>query len=331
MRGQGVDGSGGRRFRYAPTPSRRLHVGNGLAALLGWAAARRAGAAFVLRVEDIDRARCREEYAAPLLEDLRWLGLDWDEGPDVGGPAGPYRQSERLACYDELVADLAARGLSYPCVCSRAEIRAAQSAPHHAGLAGERPYPGTCRPPAAGTSAAPRVRRDRGGQRLAVAWLGDDAAVTWEDGWLGPAREDVRETCGDFLLGRPGVPTYQLAVVADDVAMGITDVVRGHDLVGSTARQILLHRALGATPPRFWHHPLIVDGDGRKLSKRDADLALTDLRLGGADPGRLISRLARSVGLPAPPHLTPHELIALLDDAPRRWSDGPLAPGPEEA
>ena len=299
------------RFRYAPTPSRWLHVGNGLAALVGWGLARAAHGAFVLRIEDIDRARCRPEFEDATLRDLAWLGVDWDEGPDVGGPHGPYRQSARMGRYDALLAGLRAADRAYPCRCSRADVRAAASAPHlgPSGEADEVPYPGTCRPgPERGPVA---VADDRGGVRLWVDRLGDDAVVTWRDGLLGDQREDVRATCGDFLLGRPGQPSYQLAVVADDREMGITDVVRGRDLLGSTARQVLLHRVLAgsrdagqgaardgdALVPRFHHHPLILDELGRKLSKRDDAIALRTFRESGADPAALIATLGRAVGL----------------------------------
>lgn len=291
-----------RRFRFAPTPSRPLHLGNGLAALLGWGLARAAGARFILRVEDIDLSRCRPEFEESCLADLRWLGLDWDEGPDVGGALGPYRQSERLDRYDALRDALVARGDAYPCRCSRADVRAAASAPH-ASASGEVPYPGTCRPTTTDDGPPSPLADDRGGHRLDVTALGADADVTWLDGLLGPQREDVRTSCGDFLLGRAGKPTYQLAVVADDRAMGVTDVVRGRDLIDSTARQLLLHAAvarvdgLAAPTPRFAHHPLLLDASGRKLSKRDGDLALATWREGGADPASLRAALGRAVGL----------------------------------
>lgn len=288
-----------RRFRFAPTPSRELHVGNALAALFGWAMARAAGGRFILRIEDIDRVRSKPEHEAAILRDLAWLGVDWDEGPDVRGPHAPYRQSERLARYDALMAALAAAGLAYVCTCSRADIRAAMSAPHL--LAGdELPYPGTCR--ARGERDPTRLPADRGGLRLDLAALaarGLPPIVAWHDGLLGAAREDVRTTAGDVLLGRPGQPTYQLAVVADDRAMAVSDVVRGVDLVGSTARQILLHGALAslehapAATPRFHHHPLIVDGDGRKLSKRDHAIAVASF----ADAAALRATVGRGIGL----------------------------------
>jgi len=300
------------RFRFAPTPSRELHVGNALAALFGWSMARAARGRFVLRIEDIDRARCRPEYEDAIYRDLAWLGLDWDEGPDVGGPHEAYRQSERLASYDELMGRLADAQLAYVCICSRADIRAAQSAPMAAD-ASELPYPGTCR------AEEHVLPPDRGGLRLDLQALAQRAGITTlvesVDGLLGPQHEDVSITTGDVLLGRPGQPTYQLAVVADDRAMGITDVVRGVDLIGSTARQILLHKALGhlaqvaATRPsrnvrpppplalpRFHHHPLIVDDDGRKLSKRDASLSLSTFAL-LSSAAALRAQLGRAIGL----------------------------------
>ncbi len=318
-----------RRFRFAPTPSRPLHWGSGFAALIGWAASRAAHGAFILRIEDIDRARCRPAHEAELLRDLAWLGIDWDEGPDVGGPVGPYRQSERIDRYDAALAELVAQGWAYPCSCSRREVAESQRAPHLgvAGARGEAPSPGTCRPAARGAPPARDLARDRGGYRLAVAFLedagGPGPCVAWTDAWCGPQREDVRKTCGDLLLGRPGAPSYQLAVVVDDIAMGVTDVVRGRDLLGSTARQILLHRLLGHRPPRFAHHPLIVDRHGRKLSKREGGETLAASRRSGTDPEALIAWLATRAGLAAPgtPRLSLGDLTMRLA---RHISDGAL-------
>jgi len=281
---------GPRRFRFAPTPSRPLHAGSALAAVFGWAACRAVGGRFLVRVEDIDRARCRPEHEAALFDDLVWLGLTWDEPP--------LRQSERLALYDDALARLHAAGHAYVCRCSRADVRQAQSAPHLgiAGEAPELPYPGTCR--RLGLTLADLGADGRGGMRLDVDALGDGAIVKWIDDIAGPQREDVRTTAGDVLLGRPGQPTYQLAVVVDDALSGITDVVRGRDLLGSTARQLLLHRRLGqATAPRFAHHPLIVDAAGHKLSKRDGALAIATRRAGGDRPERLVATLGRAIGL----------------------------------
>jgi len=292
--------------------------------------ARAARGRFVLRIEDIDRARCREAFEASIYRDLAWLGVDWDEGPDVGGPFGPYRQSQRTDRYDHLLLALSAAGLAYPCVCSRADIRAAQSAPHlHTAAApgegdeaAERAYPGTCR------GRHLHLPPDRGGMRLDLAAVGDPI-VAWDDGLMGPQREDVRLTAGDVLLGRPGQPTYQLAVVADDRAMAITDVVRGRDLLGSTARQILLHRALArldgesATAPRFHHHPLLVDARGHKLSKRDEAAPLSSLQ--GGEAAVLRARLGRAVGLfgPAVGRASPGDWIEAVAVADRDLHDAP--------
>jgi glutamyl-tRNA synthetase len=314
----------GRRFRFAPTPSHALHPGNAVAAVIGWAAARAVGGTFVVRIEDIDQARSRDEHIEGALDTMEWLGLDWDEGPRVGGDLGPYRQSERLDLYDALLGDLAARGATYGCTCSRADIRSAQSAPHlEAG--GEVPYPGTCRP--GGDEATQELLGDRGGYRLDVTGLGEGAVVSWTDPWQGPQSEDVRSTCGDVLLGRPGHPTYQLAVVCDDIAMGITDVVRGDDLLGSTPRQILLHRVLGAAPPRFAHHPLILGEDGRKLSKRSSDPAVDAYRLAGGSPSRLLASLAHVIGLvpETQVELEARDWIDLLAPTQPAWRPGTLA------
>jgi glutamyl-tRNA synthetase len=283
-----------RRFRFAPTPSRPLHAGSALAALFGWSVARIQRGTFILRIEDIDRARCRPEHEASLLTDLTWLGLDWDEGPDLGGPHAPYRQSERLDRYDGLLETLAGRGHTYCCLCSRADLKNHQSAPH-LGLAqspAELPYPGTCR-----LAAHPGLEPQRGGIRLALDRLDRAPVFPWDDRIAGQCSEDLRQTCGDFLLGRPGQPTYQLAVVADDFDMDITDVVRGRDLLHSTARQLALQAAIGAPTPTYWHHPLLLDSQGQKLSKRDEAPTLESFRSAGLTPGRLIGGLGRALGL----------------------------------
>ena len=269
----------GYRGRYAPSPSGRLHLGNARTALLAWLDCRRAGGRFVMRIEDVDPQRSRPELEARILADLRWLGLDWDEGPDVGGPFGPYRQSERGALYAAALARLDV----YACSCSRRELREAASAAD-----GDEPYySGTCR-------EGP-VHPER---PLAIRWRTPAGAVTAEDRLAGPLVQDVRAAVGDFLLRRrDGAWAYQLAVVVDDAAMAITDVVRGADLRASTPRQVLLARALGATPPRFAHVPLILGPDGQKLSTRHGAPDLSALREGGAAPERVVAALARSVGL----------------------------------
>ena len=270
------------RGRLAPSPTGFLHLGH---ARTFWAAqerARQAGGALVLRVEDIDTARCKREFADGLMEDLRWFGFRWDEGPDCGGPHAPYVQSARRAHHLALLERLRAGGFIYPCRCSRRDVLGALAAPH---AGDEEPlYPGTCRPeePAA---VAPGGLRD-------VHWrfrVPDGERMTFTDTALGPQTAVAGADFGDFVVWRrDGVPAYQLAVVADDAAMGITEVVRGADLLLSTFRQLLLYRALGLTPPSFYHTPLVVDpATGQRLAKRHAALSLRQLRASGATPETL--------------------------------------------
>ncbi len=257
--------------RFAPSPSGRIHLGNILCCLLAWLSARQKGGKVILRIEDLDTARCPRKYAVQMLEDLRWLGLTWDEGPEIGGPDGPYFQSERTALYQAALEKLAAQGLVYPCFCTRAELHAA-SAPHRED--GQTIYPGTCRHLTA-EAATERARTRRPALRLRVP------EETWgfTDGHMGSYHEDLTRDCGDFLLRRSdGLFAYQLAVVVDDAAMGVTEVVRGGDLLDSTPRQLYLYHLLGLTPPAFYHFPLLLAPDGRRLSKRDADAGLEELR-----------------------------------------------------
>ncbi|HEX2093301.1 MAG TPA: tRNA glutamyl-Q(34) synthetase GluQRS, partial [Longimicrobiaceae bacterium] len=252
------------RGRFAPSPTGRLHLGNARTALLAWLHARSAGGRFVLRVEDLDRGRVRPGYAEAQLADLRWLGVDWDEGPDVGGPFAPYLQSEREALYRETLGRLEERGLLYRCRCSRREIAAAASAPH--GPADEGPrYPGTCRARPAGERDGP----------AALRFPVSPGEVGFRDLLQGPVAFDPEAETGDFVVRRrDGVAAYQLAVVVDDAAMGITHVVRGADLLPSTARQLLLYRALELLPPEFLHVPLLLGPDGERLAKRHGAVSL---------------------------------------------------------
>jgi glutamyl-tRNA synthetase len=258
-----------------------------------------------MRIEDLDGPRLRPGLEARILEELRWIGLDWDEGPDVGGPCGPYRQSERRARYDAALVQLRASGLAYPCFCSRAEIAAASQAPNGPGDEGPR-YPGTCRRLGPDEFAARRVRR-------LPAWRFrvPEGPLTFHDGIHGQCTFDVASEVGDFVVARAdGVPAYQLAVVVDDAAMGIEEVVRGDDLLSSTARQVLLYRSLGLTPPRFAHVPLVVGEDGARLAKRHGALSLGQLHQGGADPRAVMSLLAALSGLPVEGgRVRPRELL----------------------
>src|SRR5919199_295271 len=299
------------RGRFAPSPTGAIHLGNIWTALLAWLHARQLGGAFVLRVEDLVPHRSQPGLAEQQLADLRWLGLDWDEGPDAGGFFGPYVQSERTAYYRTALEMLASRNLLYPCYCTRAEVRAAASAPHGAAERGD--YPGTCRY----LTPEERAEREARGRRpcLRVRMPEAPTPVCFDDLVFGPVEEDIAHPGGDFVICRAdGVFAYQLAVVVDDALMGITHVIRGADLLGSTARQIWLHERLGHTPPSFGHVPLLVDAGGQRLSKRHASLSVTALRRAGATPHAIVGRLANLAGLqPASVPVAPADLVGLLD------------------
>ena len=274
--------------RFAPSPSGRIHLGNILCCLLAWLSARQKGGRIVLRIEDLDTARCPARYAQQMIEDLLWLGLDWDQGPVTGGPDGPYFQSERTALYQATLERLEAQGLVYPCFCTRAELHAA-SAPHRED--GQAVYAGTCR------DLTPAQREERSKRRSPALRLRvPDKEFSFIDGHMGFYAENLERDCGDFLLRRSdGMFAYQLAVVVDDAAMGVTEVVRGADLLSSTPRQLYLYQLLGLTPPEFFHFPLLLAPDGRRLSKRDADAGLDSLR-GRVTAPELLGTLARLAG-----------------------------------
>jgi glutamyl-tRNA synthetase len=289
--------------RLAPSPTGGLHLGHARTFLIAWLAVRRAGGRVILRTEDLDASRVRPEAGPAALDDLRWLGLDWDEGPDLGGPSAPYVQSQRMPLYDAILDRLKAEDCIYPCTCTRAEIERAASAPHSEdeGLA----YPGTC---AHRRAADANALADR---PFAWRFRVSEGPVAWDDLFLGRRELDPLRLGGDFIVARHTVgPAYQLAVVADDAVMGMTQVIRGADLVPSTPRQILLYRKLGWPEPRFGHVPLAVMPDGRRLAKRDSSLKLATLRGAGIDPRRLVGSLVHSCGWsdsPAP--LSPPEAI----------------------
>jgi glutamyl-tRNA synthetase len=247
---------------------------------------RRAGGSLVLRNEDLDRARCRPEFVDGMLEDLAWFGFQWQEGPDIGGPFQPYSQSERYAHYTRALEKLCQAGFVYPCACSRQDVLRALGAPH----AGEDEpvYPGTCRTAAqiaATFKTLPASAR--------VNWrfrVPDGEEIHFEDGGCGPQRLVAGKDFGDFVVWRhDGIPAYQLAVVVDDAAMGIAEVVRGEDLLRSTARQLLLYRALELQPPAFFHCALVKDVEGRRLAKRHDSLSLRALRSRGISPEQIRS------------------------------------------
>ena len=278
------------RVRFAPSPTGDLHVGNARTALFNWLFARHAGGRFVLRIEDTDRERSRPEHEQQILDDLRWLGLGWDEGIDEGGDAGPYRQSDRLPLYREAAGRLLAAGAAYRCFCPKALLEEERARDREAGRASL--YSGRCR----GMSREDSEARVRAGEEAAVRFDVRRAAsgdgVGFEDLVHGHVRVPV-EQIGDFvLLRRDGGPAYNFAVVVDDAAMRITHVVRGDDHLSNTPRQILVARALGEASPRFAHLPLLVAPGGAPLSKREGAVSVRALRDDGYPPEAVINHLA---------------------------------------
>jgi glutamyl-tRNA synthetase len=267
------------RGRLAPSPTGLLHLGHARTFWTAYERARDVSGTLILRNEDLDAQRARADYAAAMLKDLRWLGIEWQEGPDAGGSFGPYRQSERYALYRAAWERLRAGGWIYPCTCSRREVAAAVSAPHE-DEDDEPVYSGRCRPVAGAVAEADRP--------AGVNWrfrISDGETITFEDSGTGKRSYVAGQDFGDFVIWRrDNVPTYQLACVVDDSAMRITEVVRGADLLKSTARQIPLYRALGLAPP-LWHHcPLLRDAAGQRLAKRTDALSLSALRERGLTP-----------------------------------------------
>jgi glutamyl-tRNA synthetase len=267
------------RTRLAPSPTGLLHLGH---ARTFWTAQQRArthDGTLVLRIEDLDSARVRPEFTDALLADLRWFGFAWQEGPDCGGPFGPYAQSERRSFFLAALEKLRATGLLYPCTCSRKDIQSAARAPHAADDA-EPLHPGICR-----SNQKSKIANKKFSWRFRVP---DGEAISFIDAHLGPQQFIAGRHFGDFVVWRhDDVPAYQLAVVVDDAAMQITEVVRGADLLVSTARQLLLYRALGLTPPAFYHCPLMTDESGQRLAKRHDALSLRALREQGLTPETL--------------------------------------------
>jgi glutamyl-tRNA synthetase len=297
------------RGRFAPSPTGDLHLGGARTALVAWLDARSRGGRFLLRVEDLDPPRVVAGAEARILEDLRILGLDWD--------GAIVRQSERFDRYQETLERLDRDRRLFPCYCSRAEVARASQAPQQPG--DEARYPGTCRTLTRDQIAA----HERAGRRPSLRFRVEPEEVAWEDGVLGPQTGDPSQQVGDFVVRRAdGLYAYQLAVVVDDAAMGVTDVVRGADLTTSTPRQILLHRALGAAPPRFAHVPLVLGPDGERLAKRHGAIAVREAIARGLPAPLLLARLAASLGLAppdrpiAPPDLLPGFDLARLPRAP---------------
>lgn len=273
--------------RFAPTPSGRMHLGNALSCLVAWLGARSSGGHMVLRIEDLDPRAEDRRRAEILMDDLVWLGLDWDEGP--------YYQSDRADIYREALARLQDLGLTYPCFCTRSQLHAA-SAPHTSD--GTYVYQGACRD-LSPSEVAQRMLDRAPATRVRVPTPDDPSGTAaFDDLVFGHHEEVLALECGDFLVQRSdGIFAYQLAVVVDDALMGVNQVVRGRDLLGSVARQTYLFRTLGYDAPAYAHVPLLVAPDGRRLSKRDRDLDLGALRQAGISPTRVVGRLAHAIGL----------------------------------
>ena len=290
--------------RFAPSPSGRMHMGNLWSCLLSWLSARRAGGRMVLRLEDLDPDRCRQEYCDQVMRDLEWLGLDWD--------GEPVYQSRRTEAYAEAFRSLEAQGLIYPCYCTRAE-RLAASAPHRSD--GLQVYDGRCSRLTAEERAALEQTR-RPAWRVKVP----EKSIAFCDLLQGKYCEDLKKDCGDFIVRRSdGVYAYQLAVVVDDAMMGVTQVVRGSDLLSSTPRQLWLQEALGLPHPEYGHLPLLLSPEGRRLAKRDRDLELGELQ-SRYTAREIVGRLAYAANLTDRPQpITPRELVPLFswDKLPR--------------
>ena len=268
------------RGRLAPTPTGYLHLGHARTFWIAQERARANGGGLILRNDDLDRARCKPEFVSAMFEDLRWFGFEWREGSDLGGPFAPYNQSERMNTYRAALETLRDGGFIYPCDCSRRDIQSAPRAPHAAD--DEEPiYPGTC-----------RSKTDASVSKYSWRFrVHDGEAVTFPDNNLGKQTFIAGKHFGDFVVWRnDDVPAYQLACVVDDAAMQITEVVRGADLLLSTARQLLLFRALGLKAPEFFHCPLMLDENGQRLAKRSESLSLRFLCQHGAKPEELRKR-----------------------------------------
>lgn len=310
--------------RFAPSPTGGLHLGNARTFLAAWLLARKDQGRMIFRMEDLDAGRARAEAAHAAIQDLRWLGLDWDEGPDLGGPHAPYVQSQRTGTYRKALKRLADAELVYPCTCTRADVARMASAPH----ADDAPpaYPGTC----SGRTATDAAALDSAGRSYAWRFRTRGRCVDWIDEIQGPQTHLLDRIGGDFIVARDGdVFSYQLAVTVDDAEMGVSQVVRGDDLSDSTPRQILLQQALGFFQPAYFHLGLVVDSAGKRLAKRDLAVKISQLRSQAVPAERIVGALARSLGHEVG-DVMPHELLKL--PKPQDWKEfwkrsGPIAGG----
>ncbi len=289
------------RGRYAPSPTGFLHLGNARTALIAWLHTRSKNGEFVLRVEDLDSQRSKPEFIGANLDELRWLGLDWDEGPDVGGQYAPYLQSQRHKLYQRVLEQLQANGHLFECYLSRKDLQEMASAPHEkVAVYGrlEREH-------------NEKLKAEKVNKTPSLRFRVPDKEITFTDLLAGQQTFNALHDVGDFIVKRAdGEWAYQLAVV-DDIAMNISEVVRGDDLLHSTAAQLLLYEALGATPPAFLHVPLLADETGQRMSKRKGSLTLTALKEQGVQPERLVGLLAFSLGfLDEPIEVMPRDLLS---------------------
>ncbi|MCY2961739.1 MAG: tRNA glutamyl-Q(34) synthetase GluQRS [Planctomycetota bacterium] len=301
--------------RLAPSPTGHLHLGHARSFLLAWWHARARGGRIVLRIEDLDVERVKSGMIDATFADLAWLGLDWDGEPSI--------QSHTVTHIELAAQSLLARGLAYPCTCTRKEVATAASAPHAGELTPR--YPGTCR----GKWRSIAEAESATGRAACLRFVAREGPIEIEDGIHGRRTYDVARDVGDFpIYRRAGSPAYQLAVVVDDARQGVTEVVRGDDLLESCARQALLQEALGYPRPRWWHVPLVTDATGRRLAKRSDDMSLASLRAAGTDPRAVVAWVARRSGMPDAERSWPRELAARfsLERLPREA----LAVGPAD-
>lgn len=289
--------------RLAPSPTGALHLGNARTFLVNWAMARKRGWRIILRIEDLDGPRIKKGADAQAIEDLRWLGIDWDEGP--------IYQSTRQPLYRAAIVRLLDAHRAYPCTCTRSEVASAASAPHAED--GSSVYPGACR----GRFADIDHARLQAGREPAIRFAVPPGVVEFDDGFTGRQRCDVGRELGDFVIAKnDGTAAYQLAVVVDDADMGVSDIVRGDDLLDSTPRQILLYRALERADrlPQYYHLPLVVGTDGRRLAKRHGDTRLSHYRGRGVSARRVLALLGRWCGLISDAaELTARQFLDLFD------------------
>jgi glutamyl-tRNA synthetase len=278
--------------RYAPSPTGALHYGNLRTALLCWLQVRLTKGTFILRIDDLDQSRAKDKECEQIISDLKWLGIDWDEGPDVGGNNGPYFQSLRTHLYEAAFNYLLESQQVFPCCCSRKDISLALNAPHSGDKATL--YPGTCRPSNLTFNTTEQQTSEEQAWRFEV----NQDPIEFTDQVLGYHKQNLASEVGDFVVKRKdGLFAYQLATVVDDGLMGVTDVIRGEDLIDSTARQLAVFSALNFPQPNFWHVPLMNDGLGQKMSKRDGSSSLQQWRDSGGSAEAFIGFVSHSCGL----------------------------------